>query len=426
MLARCIEDMKKLSKFIFPVLIIAVAAVGFVYLKSTRPQATPKPVTEKIWPVSVVEAHLVDVQPPITEFGTVVAGSVVELRPLVDGRIVKLGKNFVEGATVKQGETLVVIDPFDYEVDVVDKKAAVAEAEARLKETRSDLRAQRQMLRIAKSQVRLRRTDLDRKKKLSARGSLSQKSRDDASIAYNEAQQSVQNQTQLSERLEAKIEQLAAALARSRAALSQAERDLSETTLIAPEDGYLANAVAAVGQRVGSSDRLARLIVTKRLEVSFQLSRRDFGRLAGTARPDTEPLLVGRKIKVDWRVCKQRFQYDATIARLGAEIDAASGGIRVYARLDAPNRQTPLRPGAFVQVSVPGNLYRKVLRLPESALGANNSVYAIQKGRLVTQQVDVLRRVEKDVLIRAKIPAGTKIVTTHFPEIGPGLRVEVR
>jgi len=418
--------MKKVSKVLLPVLIIAIAVIGFMYLKSTRPQAKPKPVTEKVWPVSVFEARLTNVRPPITEFGTIVASSVVELRPLVDGQIVKLGKNFVEGATVTQGETLVVIDPFDYEVEVVDKKAAIAEAEARLKETRSDLRTQRQMLRIAKSQIKLRKTDLDRKKKLSARGSLSQKSRDDASIAYNDAQQSVQNQTQLSERLDARMDQLTAALVRSRAALSRAERNLSETTLIAPDDGYLANAVAAVGQRVGSSDRLARLIIAKRLEVSFQLSRSDFGRLAVTAGPETGLVLIGRKIKIEWRVGQQSFRFGATIERLGAEINAASGGIGVYARLDAPNLKIPLRPGAFVEVSVPGNMYRNVIRLPDSALGANDNIYLIEKGRLVPRRVEVLRRVAKGVLVRAEIPNGTKIVKTHFPEIGPGLRVEVR
>ncbi|MBK18700.1 MAG: hypothetical protein CMM52_07670 [Rhodospirillaceae bacterium] len=418
--------MKKLYKVFLPFLIIAVAVAGFIHLRSTGPKATPKPVSEKVWPVSVVEAQLTNVQPPITEFGTVVAGSVVELRPLVDGRIVKLGKNFVEGATVRKGETLAVIDPFDYEVDVTDKKAAIAEAQARLKETRSDLRAQRQMLQIAKSQLKLRKTDLERKKMLSARGSLSRKSRDDASIAYNDAKQSVQNQTQLSERLDAKLDQLTAALARSRAALAQAERDLSETMLIAPEDGYLASTVAAVGQRVGSSDRLARLIVNERLEVSFQLSRRDFGRLAQTAKPESGPLLVGRKIKIEWRVGQQVFHFDATIARLGAEIDAATGGIGVYARLDAPNLDTPLRPGAFVVVKVPGNTYKDVFRLPESALGTNSTIYLIEKGRLIAQRVDLIRRVAKDVLIRTKIPNGTKIVTTQFPEIGQGLRVEAR
>jgi multidrug efflux pump subunit AcrA (membrane-fusion protein) len=77
-------------------------------------------------------------------------------------------------------------------------------------------------------------------------------------------------------------------------------------------------------------------------------------------------------------------------------------------------------------VSVPGNMYRNVLRLPDSALGTNGTVYVIEKGRLSPRRVEVLRRVAKDVLVRSKIPNGTKIVTTHFPEIGPGLRVEVR
>lgn len=102
--------MNKFAKLLLPVLIIAIAVSGFMYLRSTRPQATPKPVTEKVWPVSVFEARLTDERPAIREFGTVVAGSVVELRPLVDGRIVKLGENFVEGAAVRRGETLVVIE----------------------------------------------------------------------------------------------------------------------------------------------------------------------------------------------------------------------------------------------------------------------------------------------------------------------------
>lgn len=418
--------MKKVAKVILPVLIIAVAVSGFMYLKSTRPQATPTPPTEKVWTVSAVEARLTDEQPPIKEFGTVVAGSVVELRPLVDGRIVALGENFVEGATVRRGETLAVIDPFDYEVEVIDKTAAIAEAEARLKETRSDLRTQRRMVEIAREQVKLRKTDLERKTKLSARGSLSQKSKDDAAIAYNEAKQAVENQTQTRERLVARIDQMEAALARSRVALKMAERNLKETRLIAPEDGYLANAVAAVGQRVATNDRLARLIVTRRLEVSFQLSRGDFGRLAASDGGNAAPILVGRRIGIEWRVGARNFRFDAVIDRLNAEIDAASGGIGVFARLIDPDPRTPLRPGAFVEVSVPGNMYRDVLRLPEDALGDNATIYVVEDGRLVPRQVEVLRRVAKDVLVRAPVTPGSKIVTTHFPEIGPGLRVQVR
>ena len=419
--------MKKLAKFVLPVLLIAAAGAAFSYLRSTRPEATPAPAEERVRPVAAVTAQFVDVRPTITEFGTVVAGSVVELRPLVAGRIARLGPNFVEGAVVRKGETLVVIDRFDYEVDVAYAEAGVAESQARLKEAQAELRNERRLLAIARDQAALRMTDLERKRKLSARGALSRKARDDSLIAANEAKRSVETAEQRQERLAARIEQSNAALARSQAALERAQRDLDDTVLTAPEDGFLADTRAAEGQRVGTADRLARLIVARRLEVSFQLKRADFGRLAGGGGDGhAANRLLGRAVSVTWRVGRRGFTYDAIIERLSAEIDPASGGIGVHARLVDPDPATPLRPGAFVEVGIPGELYRGVLRLPEGAVDAESNVYVIDRGQLAPRRVELLRRVAKDVLVRADIAPGAKIVTTHFPEIGPGQRVKAR
>ena len=426
MLGKGSRNVKKFARVIVPVLVIAVAVSAFVYLQATRPLATPNPVSEKAWPVSVFEARMTDERPVIQEFGTVVAGSVVELRPLVAGRIVQLGKNFVEGATVRRGETLVVVDPFDYEIEVADKEAAVASSMAQLKEIRSDLRAQRQLLEIALEQVELRRTDLERKRKLRTGDTVSRKVQDDAQIAYNEARQAAEGHQQTCDRLVARTEQMNASLARHRAALKLARRHLGDTRLVAPEDGYLAGVVAAVGQRVGGNDRLARLIVAHRLEVLFQLSRRDFGRLAGSTEPQEGQPLVGSPVSVTWRIGQQSFHYDAVIERLGAEIDAGSGGVSIHARILEPGLQSPLRPGAFIEVGVPGKLYRNVFRLPEAAIHDDRTVYAVNEDRLTAHPVQVLRRVAKDVLVHAGFPPGTKVVVTQFPEIGPGLKVKAR
>ena len=418
--------MKKFARIILPILVIAVAISAFTYLRATRPLAVPSPVSEKAWPVSVLEARMTDERPVIQEFGTVVAGSKVELRPLVAGRIIQLGKNFVEGATVRRGETLVIVDPFDYEIEVADKEAAVASSMAQLKEIQSDLRAQKRLLGIALEQVELRKTDLERKRKLRAGDTVSRKAQDDAQVAYNAAKQAAEGHRQTRDRLVARTEQTTASLARNRAALKLARRHLSDTRLVAPEDGYLAGVVAAVGQRVGSNDRLARLIVAHRLEVLFQLSRRDFGRLAGSTDLQAGQPLIGRPISVTWRIGQQAFHYDAVIERLGAEIDASSGGVNLYARITETNLENPLRPGAFIEIGVPDLLYRNVFRLPETSLHDDSTVYAVNENRLTAHQVQVLRKVARDVLVLAEFPPGTKIVVTQFPEIGPGLKVNVR
>ncbi len=418
--------MRTLARIILPVIILAVAIAGFAYLRATRPQATPAPIQEKVWPVSAVAARFVDVQPEIIEFGTVIAGSVVELRPLVAGRIVELGPSFFEGAVVRAGEMLIKIDPFDYRIEIDDKKAAVAEAAARLKETEAELRIERRLLEIAQSQVALRERDLERKRNLARRGTLSRKAWDDARIAFNDAKQSVESRQQLIHRLGARVEQQRASVVRAEAVLRRARRDLDETILGAPADGFLADAVAAVGQRVSTGDRIARLIVANRLEVSFQFTQRDFGRLAGDGGQGAMSRLIGTKVRVDWRVGGERFAFDAVIERLGAEIDAAGGGIGVYARITAPDLASPLRPGAFVDVVVPGRTYRGVLRLPESAITDDGSIYVVDNGRLVEHPGEVVRRVAGGVLVRADIPEGAQVVTTRFPEIGPGIRVEIR
>ncbi len=418
--------MRFLGRIILPVVILAVAIAGFAYLRATRPQATPAPVQEKVWPVAAVTAQFIDVWPRITEFGTVIAGSVVELRPLVAGRIVELGPNFFEGAIIRAGEKLIKIDPFDYEIEVDDKKAAVDEAAARLKETEAELRIERRLLVIAQSQVALRERDLERKRKLSARGTLSRKAQDDARIAHNDAKQSVESRNQLIQRLGARAEQQKASVVRAAATLRRARRDLEETVLTAPMDGFLAAAVAAVGQRVSTGDRIARLIVASRLEVSFQLTQRDFGRLAGDGGRGATNRLIGRKLRVNWRVGNERFAFDAVIERLGAEIDAASGGIGIYARITDPDLASPLRPGAFVEVVIPGKTYRGVLRLPESAIMDDGSIYVVENGRLTGHRAEIVRRVRGGVLVRADVPEGAQLVTTRFPEIGPGLRVDVR
>ena len=127
------------------------------------------------------------------------------------------------------------------------------------------------MLRISKAQLKLRKVDFDRKQNLSAKGTLSRKSRDDAGISLNDARQAVEKHRQTIDRLSARIEQSSAAVARSKAAVKKAERNLIETVLLAPETGYLADTSAAAGQLVTKNDRLARLIVNRRLEVFFQL-----------------------------------------------------------------------------------------------------------------------------------------------------------
>ena len=93
----------RFSKVVLPLAIIAVAVLGAVYMAKTRPRVAPQPLQERAWAVAAVPASPVDVRPEMRLFGTIVAGREVELRPLVAGRVVAVGANFVEGGVVRAG-----------------------------------------------------------------------------------------------------------------------------------------------------------------------------------------------------------------------------------------------------------------------------------------------------------------------------------
>ena len=53
-------------------------------------------------------------------------------------------------------------------------------------------------------------------------------------------------------------------------------------------------------------------------------------------------------------------------------------------------------------------------------------VYVVVDGRLAARTVEIVGRSGNDVLVRGAIKDGERIVAETFPEIGPGVKVEIR
>ena len=412
--------MKRLTKIVAPIVIIAAAVAGAGYLKATRPVVEPTLPEERVWPVSVVSAARVDAQPELRLYGEIVAGREVELRPLVAGTVIDVGPRFLNGGVVRAGELLVAIDPFDYRADVDEFEARIAESKARIAEIGATITATNQIIAHDREQLALSRADVDRREKLAGTAAVSKKALDDSRLALSRSEQQLLTRGELVNRLAAQADEEQAVLARWKVSLSRARRDLERTRLVAPFDGFLIDTETAIGKRVGVGDRIARLIDAGRLEAKFHLSDRAFARLLAAGG------YQGRSARVVWRLAGNDIVHDAVIDRLESEIDATSGGVELYARLDGVGTDTVLRPGAFVEVRVPDRTYADVVRLPERALHRDDTVYTVVDDRLEPRKVEVVVRSGEDVFVRGDLAPDDRIVTVRFPEIGPGVRVEVR
>ena len=417
--------LRRLWRGLVPLAIVGVAVVILVHLQATRPMAKLEPPDERIWPVTAQSLVIADQQPVIRVFGQVVAGRAVEVRPKVSGKVVSVSASFRDGAVVQAGEPMVGIDPFDYELAVTEKEADVTESEAKLDELRSELVLERQLLDNTEIRTGIRRQDVDRYRALMERGTSSAQAKETSELLLIDAERDALLHRQTINRLEARIQQEAAALVRARATLSMARRDLEGTRLTAPVTGFLTGATVAVGQELKSGERIGDLIEASSLEVRFQLRDEDYARLLA-ARSEDGGGLIGRPIRVDWHIGNDTFSYDATIERTAGEIDAASGGVDIFARLDGVGPDTPLRAGAFVRVGVPDLLHHDVVRLPATALDSSGQLYVIEDSRIRAVDVEVVGRFQDELLLRGDLPEGAQVVITQFPEIGPGAKVELR
>ncbi len=409
-----------LFKAAVPLVVLGGAVTVYQYMLTTKPPVVRKPVAEKVFFVDTVTARKSAVTPQLVLYGTIVARRQVDLRPLVSGRVVRVAETFADGGIVRKDDLLVEIDSFDYRIAVTEGKARLAEARARLTEIEADLKGEKALIEQERAQTVLRRRDLVRRQSLLDRGAGTEKLLDDAKLALNSQQQRLDERVRRAAILEARLAQQQAVIARAEWALTRAERNLRDTRLLAPFDGFLGDISTGIGKKVGGNDKIARLTDAGSFEAEFQVSDAQYGRLV------REGGVIGRPVSVVWRTGGQSFAFPAAIARVSDLVSSTSGGVNLFARLRATDTSTLLRPGLFVEIEMVDTTYRDVYRLPDDALHEDRFVYVVDGGqRLVRREVTVAGRVGNDILMRGPVADGERIVARIFPEIGHGLKVDV-
>lgn len=365
-----------------PLRIVLTTILIAAIMIATRPRMATVELPERVWPVDVVEVRKRDRQPMLDLFGQVVSGRRSELRALVPGPIIDVGRNFREGARVSKGELLVQIDPFEYRNDVAEQRALLAEAETDLE---------------------VKQRDLERIRELFEENNISEQALDDARLAVDQRQ---------------------ATLEQRRIGLARAQRALRDARLTAPYDGVVNGVSADLGKQLSVNDKVAEIIDTGRLEVRFSLSKSQLGRIL-----ETGEAVEGRPVEISWEVGDETLRYSATVERVAAEIDSTTGGVGMYAVID-PDSNTLLRPGAFVWARLPDKTYKNVFRASESALYGSDQVYIVREGRLEERRIRIEGYAGDDILFDSAgeppILDGDQVVVTQIREGGAGVKVEIR
>lgn len=406
-----------LTRIAVAVAILGAAGYQVLSMISDRPAPVERQPRERSFTVSVVEPVLQTVQTHLTTYGEIAAARSLDIRSQVAGEVVEMSPNLKVGGAVEEAEVLLRVDPFEYDGQVTLARANLADAQLALGEARSARELEVSALEFARTQLAAGERDLDRARTLMNRGSATQQTVEQFELTVAERRQAVaQHQSSLVS-LEAEILRRQAAIESARWSLDQALRAQANTVVKAPFAGIVTAENVDLASVVANNETLVSMYETASLNLRFVVSDQQYGQL-------TRLGLEGRPVQAVWQIEPEPLVIDGAIDRAGARIDAASGGVEMFATLNSA-QSAAIRPGTFVQVSVAGPRFEGVLRLPETAVYGGDHIFVVRDGRMARIDAEVLGHEGEDVIVRAEIPDGESVITTRLAQAGEGLRVAV-
>jgi len=359
--------------------VAVIAVAGIVAFGVTRNEgratAAEAPPAPEVDVAKVLRRTITDWQ---SYSGRMEAVEKVDVRPLVSGTIVSV--NFRDGALVKKGDTLFVIDPRPYQAAVDQAAAQVAAAQARSGYAQSDW---------------------ERAQRLIADNAIAKRDYDEKQNAAREA---------------------SANLKAAQAALEAAQINLGYTKIVAPVAGRVSRAEITLGNVVSAgagAAPLTTLVSVSPIYASFDADEQTY--LDYISR-----MKDGRKVPVELGLANETgYSRSGTIESVDNRLDTSSGTIRIRARFD--NADGALVPGLYARIKVSGSAPHPALLVDDAAIGTDQDkkfVFVVDRNnQVVYRTVQIAGQQGNLRVIAGGLNEGDNVIVNGTQRVRPGERV---
>ena len=315
--------------------------------------------------------------------GRLAAPETVEIRARVSGYL--SAAPFADGALVRKGDLLFVIDPRPYRASLDEARAALVGARARLE---------------------LAERDLQRAKQLFEARTISERDLD----------------TRDEERKAA-----AAAISVAEARVQAAELDLGFCEVRAPINGRIGRKLVTAGNLVTGGTEDATLLTTivsvDPMHVYVNADERAFLRYQRLAQAGERPSSRDRPNPVRLQLADEEgFPHEGHMDFVDNRLDPATGTIQ--GRAVFPNPDGVLTPGLFARVQIIGEGPYDALLVPDQAIGTDQAqrvVYVVAADNTVKAVPVVLGRQDGALrIIRSGLEPGDRVIINGLQRVRPG------
>ena len=383
---------KRQQQVLLVLLILGLGISIAAFLKYTRkaPARVEKEVVAPL--VKVQPIHQQDIQMVVQGYGTVQPKVQAEVVPQVSGKVVAINPNFKNGGFVGAEETLITIDPRDYELAVQRADAEVARAEVELDIERAEAEVSRQ--------------------------------------EWEQLNPGKEPPSPLIVR-EPQIRQAQTGLEAAKAQLATAELNLERTMVSLPFDGRVVSEAVDLGQYVTAGQSIGKIYSIEAVEIEVPLEDRELEWFDIPVNPvslnGSSTVKTGSKVEVRSQFAGGNHTWQGCVVRTTGEIDKTSRLVSVVVEVPEPfkgaNGRPPLVPGMFVELLIKGKTLEKAIPVPRDAIHEGNKVWVFENGRLHIQQLDIVRADQDFVYTISGLDDGAMIVLSSLDTVTEGMKV---
>jgi len=264
--------------------------------------------------------------------GRLDAVDMVEVRSRVTGYLQTV--NFKDGAEIKKGDLLFVIDPRPYQAELDHAQASLNQMETHLE---------------------LARNEQTRAERLLKSNSISEEEADARNKATREAEATIQS---------------------ARATVEAAKLNVEYTHITAPVSGRIGRKLITEGNLVNSGQGISTLLTTivslDPIYCYFDADERSILKYQKLFREGKHENMLQGQVACELELANETgFPHKGRLDFLDNQIDSATGTLRVRGAFPNPGPDRVLQSGFFARVRVPGSGKYSALLIPDQAVGTD-------------------------------------------------------
>ena len=366
------------------VIIVAIIVVPIVFNKVAG-IITAKIASEmakKPTQVEVAQTTEKEIFPKTESVGRIEAKYSVDVVARINGWLEK--RYFQEGAYVKKGQTLFLIQPKEYVIAVAQAKAAVRQSEATLINAEKELKRAEELV----------------------KNDFVSKSYYDQALATRDKN--------------------LASLDVNKANLAAAELNLSYTKITSPVDGKVGKILITEGNLVNAqTGPLTKIVSTSPIYAYFNIKSEDYSKFMKNAEADRKTNFENMDVKIQLSDGTD-YNESGVLEFVNNEVDPTAGTIALRASFE--NKDNLLVPGDFVKVTATSKKPTKVVLVPQVAVSDSTNgsyVWTIDQNYTAQQKyIKIANQVDKSWIVTEGLEPDETVITAGFQRLRPGAAVE--